>query len=214
MLYSRGVVTALTVAGVLLTPAPALGSDLLRTDFNGDGDAELVVGVPSDHFATLPIRGAINVIPGSATGLYAGPDQLWHLGRLGIAGLDGGTMGNAMATGDFDGDGFADLAAGVQESADGHSRGAVHVLYGTSQGLTRAGAGRWSLQGGDFGRDVAVGDVNGDGFDDLAVAGGRGVTMLYGSPDGLNAAGKQLWIGLTGPLVVGDVNGDGHGDLL
>jgi hypothetical protein len=214
MTYSTRVVTALTVAGVLFTPTPALGSDLLRTDFNGDGDAELVVGVPSDHFATLPIRGAINIIPGSPDGLYAGPDQLWHLGRLGIAGLDGGAIGGATATGDFDGDGFADMAAGAQESANGVTRGAVYVLYGTPQGLTTAGAQRWSLQGGDFGRDVAVGDLNGDGFDDLAVVGGKGVTVLYGSPNGLTGATKQLWPNLSGPLAAGDVNGDGRGDLV
>ena len=107
-----------------------------------------------------------------------------------------------------------DLAAGAQESANGVARGAVHVLYGTSQGLTTAGAQRWSLQGGDFGRDVAVGDLNGDGFDDLAVVGGRGRHRALRIADGLRGATKQLWSGLSGPLAAGDVNGDGRGDLV
>ena len=90
-------------------------------------------------------------------------------------------MGNRLAVGDFNSDGFYDLAAGVQQEDIGavNAAGAVHIFYGSDTGLTAAGNELLSQNtlgvldtaeaGDEFGRALAVGDFDRDGYDDLAV---------------------------------------------
>src|SRR5207302_8630941 len=61
---------------------------------------------------------------------------------------------------------------------------------------------------------VAVGDFNGDGHLDLAVASGGGVSVLLGNGDGSFQTARNFPAG-TGPqsVAVGDFDGDGHLDL-
>ena len=78
--------------------------------------------------------------------------------------------------GDFNGDGFNDLAVGVPgEDVEGISNaGAVNVIYGSRPGLTGAGDQIWhqnqpgvnfgSEEGDSFGTSLASGDFDGDGF--------------------------------------------------
>ncbi len=121
-------------------------------------------------------------------------------------------FGNALAAGDFDGDGFEDLAVGVPDEAVGgdQNAGAVHVYYGSAAGLTSAGEqfidqdtpgiGGAAEVGDFFGETLAAGDFDLDGFSDLAIgastedlgdAGNAGaVWVLFGSPAGLDAAGS------------------------
>jgi hypothetical protein len=136
-------------------------------------------------------------------------NQYWHQGSTGILGAleDSGRFGRALAAGDFDGDGFDDLAVDApREVVAGvvgpTGEGAVHVLYGTGNGLSAAGdqvwhQGSFGIFGAPedddlFGQAVAAGDFDGDGLDDLAVgvpwedvAGhtdAGAVNVLYGAP--------------------------------
>ena len=94
---------------------------------------------------------------------------------------DDDDFGSALAPGDFDGDGFIDLAVGAQGemTSDYTSQsGSVTVLYGGSGGLTGRDqvvtqdspgilnvAERLDMAGGS----LAAADFNNDGVDDLAL---------------------------------------------
>ena len=126
----------------------------------------------------------------------------------------GDSFGDALAVGDFDGDGVTDLAVGVSLEAVGTvaDAGAVNVLYGTAGGLTGAGSqlftqdspgvGSSAETEDNFGGVLAAGDFDGDGFADLAVgmwrenvgatANGGAVNVLYGTAGGLTGSGSQF----------------------
>ena len=91
------------------------GTALGAGDFNGDGAADLAVGVRRDHVNGRAGAGHVNVIFGSASGLVATGNQLFTQDN--IFGLGASETGDAFATslaaGDFNGDGRADLAIGV-----------------------------------------------------------------------------------------------------
>ena len=178
------------------------------------------------------------------TGLSPFNSQYWHQDRVDVldVGEEFDQFGAAVVTGDFNGDGFADLATGIPGESEG---GAVSVLYGSANQLSAAQNQRWTQADfigsvtldGRFGAAIASGDFNGDDIDDLAVgipnadvnnvnkAGAVGI--LFGTRDGLSTAGNQFWHqdvpsikenveanDLFGAaLSAGDYNGDGVTDL-
>jgi FG-GAP repeat len=116
-------------------------------DFNGDGFADLGVGAATEDVSGLRHAGAVNVLYGSATGLQtASPAaQCWSQDNLDVEdqAAQENRFGRSLAVGDFNGDGYADLVAGVPfETAGSHKRaGAVNVLYGSAAGLQAIGDG-------------------------------------------------------------------------
>lgn len=183
------------------------GTTLAAGDFDGDGRAEIAVGAPGDGERS---EGAVTVLhPRART------TRSISQGGPALSGdpETGDRLGSALTTGDFDGDGRADLAIGVPgedlnsmpASAD-LGEGAVHVLYGPA--LTERGE-MWSGKSGGlpgdarrydrFGAALTAADLDGGGTTDLAVgAPSRGaVYVLRGARPGLSAAGGAL---LTSPF--------------
>src|SRR6266536_3776641 len=185
----------------------------LASDFDGDGFADLAVSVPFENVGRAVDAGAVNVIYGSTAGLVSASNQFWNQDSSGIgdSAEPSDQFGFAAATGDFNGDGFADLAVGVPLENAPEDSGAVNVIYGSPEGLTSTGNQVWtqgssgiidSPEAGDmFGAALTAGDFDGDTYADLAVgvpAEDRAldsgvVNVIYGSASGLGAAGDQLW---------------------
>ena len=211
-------------------PEPAGGPD-----FNGDGFADLTVGVPDEDVGTAANAGAVNVLYGSASGVVGAASQLWHQNSASISDSAEADdhFGAAIATGDFNADGFDDLAVGAPDEDVGAiaDAGVVHVLYGSAFGLSGTGSQYYNqasagildgLEAGDrFGASLAAGDLDGSGYADLAVgAPGESVgavaqagvaQVVLGSAGGLASAGNQLWSQNSTGISDSSETGDGFG---
>ncbi len=219
--------------------ASQIFSDSIRAlavgDLNGDGFADLALGVPG---GAMDPGQVVVAFGGASRAAFGGPAEFWDQGDInGVAMENGDRFGSALAVGDFNDDGFGDLAIGVPgEDVSGNTvsnAGLVNVLYGSDTGLTDVGqilrqsnlAGDGEQAGDQFGSSLAAGDFNGDGKDDLAVGAhlennSRGaVNVIYaGAAPGarLVAAGSQFWAQDGGPsdLSGGAENGDRFGFAL
>jgi hypothetical protein len=124
-----------------------------------------------------------------------------------------GTNPISVAVGDFNGDGVQDLAVANQGTPPLFADGSVSVLLGNGDGTFQAPL---SFAVGIRPFSVAVGDFNGDGAPDLAVAniGSHNVSVLLGNGDGTFQAAQNFATRfLPISVAVGDFNGDGAPDL-
>jgi hypothetical protein len=116
------------------------GFALVAADFDGGGSADLATGAPWEDVGSSAFEaGAFSVLPGSAGGLTATGGRLFtQVGGL-VETED--RFGSQLATGDFNNNGLADLAAAAPTETVGSafSAGAVSVLYGAGGGLTSSG---------------------------------------------------------------------------
>src|SRR5688500_16351951 len=110
--FVLGFVTIVAVLGSTNSPIQA---DALGPDFNGDGFADLAISVPFESVGSATGAGAVNVIYGSGSGLASAGDQIWTQNSSGIAesAQANDQFGRSPVWGDFDNDGFDDLAVGV-----------------------------------------------------------------------------------------------------
>jgi hypothetical protein len=193
------------------------GAALAAGDFDGDGHDDLAIGVPQEAVGDASNAGAVNVLYGSLAGLAVTGDQIWHQDVADVEGVaeEDDVFGWALAAGDFNGDGDADLAIGdaFEDVGDVGGAGAVNVLYGSPAGLAVAGDQIWDQEsaniegaagvGDHFGETLAAGDFDDNGSVDLAigvpgedvdgVSEAGAVNVIYGSNGGLTSAGDQPW---------------------
>ncbi|MCC7084686.1 MAG: FG-GAP repeat protein [Pirellulales bacterium] len=208
------------------------GSSLTVGDFNADGFDDLAIGAPGKEVVGLEGAGAVTVLYGSINGLVATFSQFWTADDISVGGgaQEDAGFGSALTTGDFDGDGIADLAIGSPSQDHGSKKeiGAVYVLYGTILGLDDTGAQIWSQatttikatprRGSQFGAVLAAGDYDGNDIDDLAIGAPDNkpfatTNVVYGTWVGLSSIGNQRFNYGGSALASGDFDADEFDDL-
>ena len=187
-------------------------------DVNGDGYADVIAGAPDD-WTDPGVEGpgyarVYSGFNGSTIYTFVGDDDF---DELGIAVAGGG---------DINADGIPDILAGAPGDDDnGSGSGTARAYSGADGSLLYDFTGL--AAGDDFGRGVAMADVNADGFADIIV-GAPGVDVggvadvgrayvfsgqdgaLLASFDGFDANSSFAWsVG-----VLGDADGDNHADFI
>ncbi len=202
------------------------GNALAAGDIDDDGYDDLVVGSPGATVGSDTSAGAIRVFYGSASGLGAGGDFFTQdsSGIAGVAETDD-FFGEKLTIGDFDCDGYADVAIGTPREDIGSDTdaGGVNVLYGSATGLSSVNDFYGQDTGGvngvaedddNFAGALVALNVDGDssgGHDcddlflgvpgeDISSATDAGyANLLYGSSSGLSSSGDQsVYQGLSG----------------
>ncbi|GAA5028214.1 FG-GAP-like repeat-containing protein [Actinopolymorpha pittospori] len=219
LIRSAGTTFFCLALSLLVIPVgSALAATAKPSDFNGDGHVDVGIGT----LATVqqqPFSGLVAVVYGTGTTLNTARRQRIDESLPWVPGTpeQDEAFGAALASADFNSDGYADLAvcAPTQKETAFLFVGSLTILFGTPSGLTRASRVIANCD------EVATGDINRDGRPDLAVVGGDQSYVVYGSAGLSNPGGIVLRrFGPTGPdvfarraLVVGDITGDGYADV-
>jgi hypothetical protein len=201
-------------------------------DVNGDGFSDIILGA-SGYSGDGPGNGRAYVYYGSYTAGTT-PDKTFP----DPSNLNNDYFGSSVASGDFNGDGYADALVGAyMDNSKGAStnRGRAYIYYG---GLTRATTPGLSfpdptnIDYDNFGWSVASGDFNGDGYPDALIGANgdndkgadtyRGRAYIFSGgpsmstapslafPDPSNLNGDKFGTSVAS----GDFNGDGYADAL
>ena len=209
-------------------------------DMNGDGFDDFITGSPvidavvSNEGQVYVVFGSTSDDPLSVTDIVSGTRG------FAINGIDPGDLSgrDAAGIGDVNGDGVPDVAVGCsdREIDEAPLAGQVYVVFGKSDGATIDaadivdGIGGFAINGllfYELGSSLGgVGDMNGDGFDDLIVLanGSESVYVVFGKSDTdpidiadvhSGSGGFRIFNVFADRIAsAGDVNGDGIPDIL
>jgi hypothetical protein len=197
---------------------------------NGDGAGDLIIG--ASGAANFNVTGTVFIFAGgpSLSGTRALSPAMQANYRL-LSNQDTSTFGNtnALAAGQLNGAGPADIAVGEANAtvAGRAQAGAVYVFFGRTNfpalwnlGVLSASLTIWGPAPGAGLGKVVIADVNGDGQPDLIA---RSLTTTYaflgplapGVIDLAADASHTLVGGLAdGPLAAGDLDGDGRAEIM
>ncbi|MEU6764921.1 FG-GAP repeat protein [Streptomyces sp. NPDC046853] len=228
ILAATAAVAALTSAGLTLPLAGSAAAAVTtpRFDFNGDGYADIAVGMPNATVNGKAKAGYVSVIfggpqsPSQSTGVISQAEA-------GIPGTPeaGDRFGSAVATVDVDGDGASELVVGASgeslTSEQYQDEGTITVLDGSEWNVKGTTVARGASEFSKIGSTIATGDYDGDGDTDLAYGtGGEEAGSLMFRPGPLTAdpvtptsLRHYSMGGRTQDLVTGDFDGDGRDDL-
>ncbi|MFD9440148.1 FG-GAP and VCBS repeat-containing protein [Streptomyces sp. NPDC060006] len=215
----------LTFAASAATAADSAAVAAADADFNGDGLADVAVSATGAYVNGKAAAGALTVLYGGGAHATITQDTA---GVPGTAEKDD-FFGTDTAYGDFDGDGYDDVAVGAQGEDVGSDvdGGTVAVLWGSAAGLQggttvadpRPAKHDW------FGSVLEAADFDGDGKDDLALGTYTSATVDIhrGGFTRAGATGGHYTVSVAVQsgdgwgirfLQSGDANGDGVEDLI
>ena len=163
--------------------------DIKVSDINGDGNQDIVV---------TNYIGTVSVLLGNGNGTFQAPQS-----------YNTGNVPEFIALGDFNKDGKQDIAV----SNTGTGANTVSILMGNGNGTFQT---QKTYQTGTTPYGIAIGDLNGDGNEDIAVcnSGDNTVSILLGNGDGTFQTQKTYQTGTTPyGIAIGDFNGDGIQDI-
>jgi len=184
-------------------------------DVNGDGTPDLVIA--NQNQSKNDPAGSVSVMLGKGNGTF----------HAAVNYSSGGQGAYSIVVADVNGDGKPDLVVANGCLGSNCATGGVGVLLGNGDGTFKKVVTYSSGAASVFGSRVAVGDLNGDGKLDLAVATtgagcGNGcpkglVAVLLGKGDGTFKKAKTYATGgfdAIGWVTIADVNGDKKPDLV
>ena len=198
-------------------------TDVAAADFNNDGSDDIVVNFKKTSNAAIYL-GSAEV---SSTGSLTAPEYAGSLN------LNGGTQPEQIVVADFNNDGWIDFAAACSDS---NSIVVAMNTTGLNEDETFSGIGT-SFDGGTdntvgelrfitynislsgVAGNLATGDLNNDGYPDLAATTDSGIAFLLSEGTGSSWAGFSGEAYSTFPsdlscteIAIGDFDGDGAGD--
>ncbi|UKY52110.1 FG-GAP-like repeat-containing protein [Streptomyces inhibens] len=228
---AAGLLTAATgTASAADNAAPAAGGR--QGDFNGDGYRDLAVAAPAATVDGKKGAGAVTVLYGSANGVDASRRTTLTQNSPGVPGAAEADdlFGASLAAGDFNSDGYADLAvaAPYEDVAGDADGGTVQILWGASGGLSGFGSATLAdpapSQHDRFGAALAAGDFDRDGKADLATGTSSATLHVFkggisktGTPGAHSAVALPILGGAGNGIIQltsGEVTDQGYADLV